>query len=65
MNNRIIAVADGVGGWKDYGVDPSKFSKELCENIKSEEEKITNITDNTVKEILVKASNKTQNLGSR
>lgn len=29
-----IAVADGVGGWADSGVDPALFSKELCRNIK-------------------------------
>ena len=31
----MICVADGVGGWNDVGVDPSKYSKELCKNIKS------------------------------
>lgn len=34
----VIGVADGVGGWKDYGVDPSKFSMELMQNC----EKIVN-----------------------
>lgn len=27
----ILVVADGVGGWNNLGVDPSLFSKELCE----------------------------------
>lgn len=26
----LIAVADGVGGWGEMGVDPGLFSKELC-----------------------------------
>ncbi len=26
----ILAVADGVGGWADHGVDPALYSKELC-----------------------------------
>ena len=29
-------VADGVGGWRDYGVDPSKFPRSLmstCERL--------------------------------
>lgn len=27
---RFLAVADGVGGWASHGVDPAKYSKELC-----------------------------------
>jgi len=27
---RILAVADGVGGWISYGIDSGKFSRELC-----------------------------------
>jgi len=26
----VLAVADGVGGWAEYGVDPALYSKELC-----------------------------------
>ena len=26
----LIAVADGVGGWGEMGIDPGLFSKELC-----------------------------------
>lgn len=32
----ITGVADGVGGWRDYGVDPSQFPSQLmkaCERI--------------------------------
>ena len=32
----FVGVADGVGGWRDYGVDPSKFPKYLmstCEQL--------------------------------
>ena len=31
---KSIGMADGVGGWKDYGVDPSLFSNALMENAK-------------------------------
>ena len=31
----VIGVADGVGGWKNYGVDPSKFSCQLMQNCKT------------------------------
>jgi protein phosphatase PTC7 len=35
----MIAVADGVGGWNDYGVDPGIFSRELCGHVKEGYEK--------------------------
>lgn len=35
-NDNLIAVADGVGGWNEVGVDPSLYSKDLCNNIKNE-----------------------------
>lgn len=34
-----VGVADGVGGWRDYGVDPSQFSSTLmktCERLVKE-----------------------------
>lgn len=34
--DQMIAVADGVGGWNEQGIDPSKFSNELCNNIKKQ-----------------------------
>lgn len=30
-----MAVADGVGGWNDRGVDPALFSRELCKNLRN------------------------------
>ncbi|XP_076801420.1 protein phosphatase PTC7 homolog [Clavelina lepadiformis] len=27
----VLGVADGVGGWRNYGIDPSQFSKKLME----------------------------------
>ena len=32
-SKNLIAVADGVGGWNNQGVDPSKYSKTLCSGI--------------------------------
>ncbi len=37
-NDRLLAVADGVGGWNDVGVDPSLYSKDLCSNIMKQHE---------------------------
>ena len=30
----LLVVADGVGGWANQGIDPGKFSKQLCKIIK-------------------------------
>ena len=30
IDKRLLAVADGVGGWADSGVDPAIYSKKLC-----------------------------------
>ena len=27
----MVGVADGVGGWRQFGIDPSLFSKKLME----------------------------------
>ncbi len=33
VSENVLAVADGVGGWAESGVDPAIFSKRLCKNI--------------------------------
>ena len=30
VSENLMAVADGVGGWADKGVDPGFYSRELC-----------------------------------
>jgi len=32
-DKQVLAVADGVGGWADHGVDPAIYSRKLCANI--------------------------------
>lgn len=32
VNEVFMSLADGVGGWAQYGIDPSKFSNKLVEN---------------------------------
>ena len=29
----MLCVADGVGSWNNYGIDPAEYSKELVKNI--------------------------------
>ena len=33
VTESFIALADGVGGWADSGVDPANYSRQLCKNI--------------------------------
>lgn len=30
LTDRVLSVADGVGGWAENNVDPAKFSRRLC-----------------------------------
>jgi len=48
----LIAVADGVGGWADRGVDPGLFSKQLCRDIQS---LYNSQPSRSLKDILLKA----------
>jgi protein phosphatase PTC7 len=60
----MICVADGVGGWNEVGVDPSKYSKELCENIKREFVQYGHRYDYILKKIFIKAAKNTNSQGS-
>lgn len=33
VSKNVLVVADGVGSWKDWGVDPGIYSKKLIENV--------------------------------
>ena len=35
ISANVVAVADGVGGWAESGIDPAKYSRQLCSNIDS------------------------------
>lgn len=30
-HERMLVISDGVGGWNNRGIDPSKYSRFLCE----------------------------------
>ncbi len=64
VTDQMIAVADGVGGWNEHGVDPSKYSRELCENIKIEYNKNFGKFYATPKKLFIDAANKTTAIGS-
>lgn len=35
VTDTMVAVADGVGGWAESGIDPALYSRALCRNIKT------------------------------
>ena len=59
---RALAIADGVGGWASYGVDPSKYAWELMRNV---EKSLSSIEDNHSPFFVLKdASKNTKEVGS-
>jgi protein phosphatase PTC7 len=60
----MLAVADGVGGWNEVGVDPAKYSNELCANIKREFLKSGHQNYAHLKKIFIEAVNQTRAMGS-
>lgn len=65
-DNRLLTVADGVGGWANHGVDPSKYSRELCNQIKQHyqrDEKRVKYRG-LPKDILVDAASQVNELGT-
>lgn len=60
----MICVADGVGGWNDHGVDPSKYSNELCQNVKQQYTKNYLKYHSTPKNIFIDAAKLTKSIGS-
>jgi hypothetical protein len=51
----FLGVADGVGGWREHGIDPSLFSRSLMEACKSLiDNKLIDLNPLTLKELLSK-----------
>lgn len=66
INTTMICLADGVGGWNEIGVDPSKYSKELIKNYSSLYEKEIKINSKVINDIALfaKACHLTKSIGS-
>jgi protein phosphatase PTC7 len=60
----MICVADGVGGWNEMGVDPSKYSRELCLNVEKEYKKSFHKYFGNPKRIFAEAAALTKSMGS-
>lgn len=55
INTFDLGVADGVGGWREHGIDPSLFSSSLMEACKSLiDNKLIDLNPFTLKELLSK-----------
>lgn len=64
MSKEVIAIADGVGGWSTQGIDSSKYSWELMNNVgKSYTELHENLKYN-VRDLLNKAAKSCKETGS-
>ena len=60
----IICVSDGVGGWAEHGVDPAKYSLELCHNINKLFIEKGNTLFHQPKQLFSESVTKTLNQGS-
>ena len=62
VSDRLIAMADGVGGWANQGVDPGLFSKQLTKDIIILFNEFETVK--SLKEILIEAVKLNENTGS-
>lgn len=60
----VLGVADGVGGWRDLGIDPSKFSSSLmkqCQRLVEQDKDVfsncNNINEKTPLDVLIESYN--------
>jgi len=56
MSNNLIAVADGVGGWAQSGIDPAKYSRRLCNLIGEIAERADDRALMNPRDIIIEAS---------
>ena len=61
VRSDLISVADGVGGWGSYGVDPGKYSKQLVKNIADLHDLNPKMSP---KELLIQANKNTKETGT-
>lgn len=63
-NKSFLAVADGVGGWIELGIDPGLYSKELCLHMKNVVEKDETKYLPNPKQLIIDIKNLTKAQGS-
>jgi hypothetical protein len=64
IDENIIVVTDGVGGWNQLGVDPAEYSKKICESIGNQFKSCDKIDEGTAKKMIIKANEEVTVQGS-
>lgn len=64
MTRNLLAVADGVGGWANSGIDPARYSRKLCDLIEKRAVEADDRLLMNPREILVDAVRDNQEVGS-
>ena len=59
----LLAVADGVGGWNDQGIDPALYSRKLVHNVLALSNQNSALLDNP-KELLIQSARANKEKGS-
>lgn len=60
----MLCVADGVGGWAQYGVDPGLYSKELVKHVQANYEKKKNEYLYNPQQLIIDSHGQTKATGS-
>ena len=63
-NSQLLAVADGVGGWNELGIDPAKYSRKLIENVRSLFKKAPSEYSKNPRQLLIDAARANKEKGS-
>lgn len=64
-DNRLLSVADGVGGWADSGIDPALYSKNLCKIINNlHETQDSEKYKGNPRDVLIDAASQNNEIGS-
>jgi len=63
-SDSLIAIADGVGGWAAFNIDPALYSKELCKNIEQLHSKNPKNYEKNPKKLIEDSAEKTMSIGS-
>jgi protein phosphatase PTC7 len=64
LSMNLIAVADGVGGWAQSGIDPANYSRKLCNLIGEIAEKADDRTLMNPRDIIIEANDQNKEIGS-
>jgi len=64
MTENMLCVADGVGGWISSGIDPARYSKQLCKLIEDYTIKGDDETLNDPTRILIDSVSENREVGS-